>query len=146
MKNMMFIFRGLMKTSFLFVLLFAAQDSFAQSFSPETSFINSSTAVKGDNVLVNASLVNSSQAVENLQTEAQQLNLATPGDDFQQNNNIVKVQYYKYVSQQIEAGNSVFDALSNSGAALNQFLDSKSTIINVTANEVFLDALDLVSN
>ena len=112
----------------------------------KTSFINSSTAVKGDNVLVNASLVNSSQAVENLQTEAQQLNLATPGDDFQQNNNIVKVQYYKYVSQQIEAGNSVFDALSNSGAALNQFLDSKSTIINVTANEVFLDALDLVSN
>jgi hypothetical protein len=146
MKNMTFIFRGLMKTSFLLVLLFAAQDGFAQSLNTQASFINNSSVVKGDSPLANANLVNSAQAIENLNTEAALINNATPADDYQQNNDAIKMQYYKYLAGQIQIGNSVHDALSNSGTVLSQLFNSKADIVDVTSNDVFLAALDLVSN
>ena len=145
MKKMMFIFRGLVKASFVLALMFGAQSMSAQSIGTQTQAV-STPATPGGLSVSNATFLSSVEAVENLTTQAQLLTGVTYNNDVQENTSLLRKDYYKTLANTIQGGASPEEALMGSVAYLNDVFVQKQGFINTTMNQVFADALALIAD
>jgi hypothetical protein len=147
MKNMMFIFRGLVKVSMLLVLMVSAQSIVAQSFSSQADAFTSSTS-KNAVTVSNASYTTSPEAITSLNTEVLTLrdnapNVTTPAGKFATE---VKMAYFRHIGGLINTGSSVQGAMTQSTSFLNNLFAKADNTYGLLQADIFQEALDLVSN
>lgn len=145
MKNMMFIFRGLVKVSMLLVLMVSAQSVVAQSFSTQAdAFTNSSS--KDAITASNADYVSSTEAITNLNAESATLRDSAPTTSAAKFAKEIKVTYFRHIAGQINTGSSVEEAMTQSTTVLNRLFAKVNDTYGLTKSDLFAEALNLVSN
>ena len=147
MKKMTFIFRGLLKGSLLLLMFVFAQDLHAQTETDMVNFSPSTTVSKDTPSVANANLVSSSVAISNLNNAAMLhrdnvSNATTTADKL---SNEVKMRYFRHIAGLINTGSTVASAMNLSGAYLNQLLSKFDDTYGLSADDLFQEALDLVS-
>lgn len=145
MKNMMFIFRGLVKVSMLLVLMVSAQSIVAQSLSTQPeAFTNSSS--KDAITVANANYASTTEAMASLNAEAVTLRDSAPTTSASKFATEVKMTYFRHIAGQINIGVSVQEALTQSTPVLSRLFAKSTDTFGLAQADVFGEALILVSN
>lgn len=146
MKKVSF-FRSLVGTAFLLFLFLGAQGLSAQSLSPQAVGVIDVTDKNSPANLDNVQLVSSSEAVNILNEEIQNITQSpAPNDDFQQNLNGLKVMYYKHLVIDISAQGDVKTSLEDSQDDLLRFYGMfPQGTLNVTPLQVYEETILLLS-
>ena len=147
MKNMMFIFRGLVKVSMLLVLMGSAQNIVAQSFGTQATAFTSNLS-KDATTVDNADYVVATDAITSLNTAALTLkdnapNVTTAAEKFATD---LKMSYFRHIAGLINTGSSVQAAMTQSTSFLNDWFAKAGNTYGLTQSGVFQEALGLVSN
>lgn len=145
MKNMMFIFRGLVKVSMLLVLLVSAQSVVAQSFGTKADSFTSSSS-KDAITASNANYVSATEATTSLNAESATLRDSAPTTSAAKFGAELKMTYFRHIAGQINTGVSVQEALTQSTTVLSRLFAKSTNNYGLTQADVFSEALGLVSN